>query len=79
MATTLGSRKTMPFSLEKTSVLAVPRSIPISLESKPNTVIRWLRKLLKKKVYYVLVGFYQMSNHKGGSEKLSCDEISKLR
>ena len=45
------ANRTMPFSLEKTSVFAVPRSIPISLESKPNTVIRWLRKLLARKVH----------------------------
>jgi len=40
MATTLGSRKTMPFSFANTSVFAVPRSIPMSFESSPNTFIK---------------------------------------
>ncbi len=35
-ATTDGSRRTMPWSLTYTSVFAVPRSIPISLENKPK-------------------------------------------
>jgi hypothetical protein len=36
MATTLGSRRTIPLSLANTRVLAVPRSIPISFERNPK-------------------------------------------
>ena len=35
MATTEGSRMTMPRSFKKTNELAVPKSIPISLENRP--------------------------------------------
>src|SRR6266446_5743766 len=36
-ATTDGSRKTIPWSLTYTSVFAVPRSIPMSLDNQPKS------------------------------------------
>ena len=36
LATTLGSRNTIPRSRTNTKVLAVPRSIPMSLERNPK-------------------------------------------
>jgi hypothetical protein len=56
-ATTDGSRRTIPWSLTYTSVLAVPRSIPISFENNPKTPLN-----IKSRPSILALRLHQRSN-----------------